>query len=746
MQRSIALGCRLAIGIAIASPVFARGAMTPQEPTATQLPPSTNAMSAETTGALQVHDDTLWGLGDGFKTRFHDQSFEFIPALGDAAPHNMPVHFQLQSVGRGQTLDEVSPALRQHGGLRVDYIRNETIERYDVERNGIKQSFVFDRLPAGHGDLVVRGAFNTELAVTPHDGGLRLDLEGVGGLYIGGVIGIDARGNEVAGSLHYANGMIEMSLPAHFVDRAALPLVLDPFIGSVFTVTPLANNDRDPDVAYDVTNDVYFVVWERIYSSTDYDIHGQRIAPDGTLVGGRVYIQNTGTNEYNPAVANVNVRNHFVVTYTRSNDIKASAVDASDGTIRAEIDVASGTDIQTSSDVGGEATTSDDEALCVWWNQTDQAIEAIQINVSSAFVLSTFDLTTIHSSTFVPPRYPRISKGGGNTGYHMIVYELEYSTTDHDPAFSIVDRNLTILCPAVSCTGALDDQLRPHCDGDGTQWVVAWQTQEATVTSKDDIDCRGVAYDGADTGSYKYVFTSPITSVTADTDDAEYAANVVMTGGSALVAWTDQNSPNYDTYFKSIDPFSCEACESTLQYWLSGTYSWDYNFAGCSQLSGGGTSDEALLVIESYDFGVSSQGDIEARRWDSRDGEIADLGGGCGSDEGRAYANCAIIGNANFEARVISELPSAPAFLIGSSNYSGLPCGSCQLKPDPYSGWVVATTTDAFGQASLAVAIPSDTSIQGMSLYIQWLISEPISPGCYLFGADMTNGLRLTIE
>ena len=75
-----------------------------------------------------------------------------------------------------------------------------------------------------------------------------------------------------------------------------------------------------------------------------------------------------------------------------------------------------------------------------------------------------------------------------------------------------------------------------------------------------------------------------------------------------------------------------------------------------------------------------------------------------------------------------------------------MPCGSCQLMPDPYTGWIAPMTTDSASRAEFNIAIPAGASLTGVNFYLQWLVSEPVTPGCYLFGSDLTNGFRLTIE
>lgn len=707
--------------------------------------------NAAPVASLLERGGVLWAVGSSgdsaYKVRFDSTGPVFVPALGAAAPRNMDVAIRALGCGRGADIAPFGPAERHVVAGAVEYRRAAAVERYDVVPAGIEQSFVFDRLPRGTGDLVVRCDLDTEFSVTPDGAGLRLSLPGVGGMSIGGVTGVDAHGRHAAGSLRFDDGILELRLPGAFVDGAALPLTLDPLIGSVFQAVGNNLDDRDPDVAFDLTNDLYLAVFQRAYSAVDHDIHGQRIARDGSLVGSRIVIELSTTGEFDPAVANVRLRAGFVVAYERSGDIYARGVAAGNGAVSAEIGVATGSATQRVPDLGGEATTADDDAICVWAETSSSSIRAAQIQYAANGTLVRFDPTTIYSSAAVPPNRPRISNGGGRTGHHMIVYEVQNSVSDHDPAFTIVDRNLGMLEEFGLATTANDDQLRPAVDGDGRTWVVAWQTQEAGVPSKDDIVCRAIAWDPQEGALSESAVLSPIEPVADDADDAEASPTVVMQRGSVLVGWTDQDGSNvFNTYCRSLDPLTCTACESATQSWLDGSFAWDYQLAGCSDLAGGGAGDHSLLVFESYDSGGSSTGDVLAQRWEAVDGLTVDVGGGCGDEPGQAYASCAIRGNARFRAQAVTERTFALAWLVASRDVRLQPCGTCSLVPDPYLGFVVATQTDGAGRASFAAAIPNSSIVVGATLYLQWLVHDPLSPGCFLFGSDLTNAVRLTIQ
>ena len=228
---------------------------------------------------LQWLDGELWAAGRDFKVQFEADRLTYTPALGSRAPRNIPLSLRVESFGRGTPREPVGPAQPAADALTASYDRGPFVERYDVTPKGIKQSFVFETLPAGSGDLVVRLRLDTELepsVVGTTDGEILFTAGDLGGVRIGEVIGIDGAGERVRGSMRYQEGTLDLVLPAAFVDEAALPITLDPLIGgSFYAQEPLDN--RDPDVAFDASEGVYLVVFERRFSASDSDIHAQRL-------------------------------------------------------------------------------------------------------------------------------------------------------------------------------------------------------------------------------------------------------------------------------------------------------------------------------------------------------------------------------------------------------------------------------------------------------------------------------------
>ena len=108
----------------------------------------------------------LHGGGPDYRVQSEDGVVIFTPALGGAV-QSQPLAFRFESVRRGgKTLIVAEPAAPSRAGKIVSYAHKGGVrERYEVRADGVHQTFVFDALPPGRGDLIVRGRITTGLPV-----------------------------------------------------------------------------------------------------------------------------------------------------------------------------------------------------------------------------------------------------------------------------------------------------------------------------------------------------------------------------------------------------------------------------------------------------------------------------------------------------------------------------------------------------------------------------------------------------
>jgi hypothetical protein len=683
---------------------------------------------------LHPLDGALWGVGPDYKAAFRNGGVELTPALGMRAPRNFPLGLRVAAIGRGAELPPVAAAEPSQHGMQVRYERESCSERYDVGPEGIAQSFVFARLPAGDGDLVVRLAVTTELPLARADAnGLRFELPDVGGVQIGAVTGIDARGRQQPGSITFGGDTIELRLPATFVDNAALPLVLDPQIGPVFTVLASTFDYQNPDLARLHGANESLCVFERQISATDRDVRAIRLQPSGSPAGSLVAITTGTGDDRAPAAGSILQSGVYMIAYERGGDVFARALPG--GVPTGEATVANGADTQQAPDIGSEATTADNDCLVVWHNSSQTKIQAAQMNYVAAGSVNVFgqvDLAAALSGTYILGR-PRIAHDGGDTGRFMVVYPQSLIAGSTKARAVVTDRNLAILA-ADAVSVATDDQDSVDVDGDGTSWTVVFESEPTEGTGDNRI--VGVSTYWRENGNTLWIGSQNVITDIANVDEIDPA--VGMMDRSAAVAWRRRAGPgstNTEVFMKTIDNIVCSECEPTVL--LANTAAIETNLAIEA------TGAEGALVL--WEADVSGTGDLFGVAWEARDGDTSAYPVGCGGT--LAMAGCARVGNLNcyLQLRDVPAATLAPHIVL-SALATNLACGPCTLMADPFGGYVSPQSAAANGTAFYNLQIPNNSSLSGMSFWLQWIVPTGPSGQCTFLNANFSSALRVTVE
>jgi len=705
------------------------------------------AVSGESFG-LGVHDGVLVGAGPGWKARFAAGGFEFTPALGERAPRNLPLAFSLESIRRGEGAFHLAPPEGVAPNVEGTVVRYErgggVTETIEVRAEGIEQSFLFETLPPGSGDLVVRGRVTTELAASSIGewvGEIRFEVEGLGGVRVDSVLGIDAEGARAPGWLRFDGTHLEIGLPASFVETAALPLVLDPLVGPVIGgFGSVAQDNLNPDVAYDATNGVYLVVWERISSSTDHDIFGQRVSANGTFVGAFILIEGGTDYATKPSVANVNQTDRFLVAYQKAAgsagpfDVFARAVDAATGAVSAALTVAGNAGDDIDPDVGGNRVFNilgGGARAIVVWEWVGFGVQARVVSVPASPAAPTNVTGGFAVSVGAGVGNPSISKHGGAGSRCLVVWNLEPAVAGQNTIQGrVVDFTGALLTPV----GGISNQLGlaeadPGVDTkDGTEFLVAW-------VRGPDLVRRKMMFSGNSLVTAGTVSTLAVVS--------SEAPEVGYTGEEYLVSWwRDQILVGPEVLVTNLDAPTCIQCGVGI---LAGD---SVGPKVATQWSGGSAGDEALLVwTETVPpmFPLPQLQQIRAQRYRSDVGQVTDLGGGCGTG-GTASAVCATPGTFNFTHRLTGAIvpaPSAPVFLvIGLGESLNFPCGPCTLVPDPFSAVLRSATYNLLAADSFS--LPADPGLVGLTIVEQWVIPKP-SGACGAIGSDLSNAIQIVI-
>ncbi len=256
----------------------------------------------------------LWAMGSDWKASFDSAGFQFIPFFGSQAPRNFPLRVELDQVTVGGEPIVLAPGEPEQHGFAVRTARGGLTEVVDTSLRSVEQSWVFATLP-NRGEIAVEVRIDGEFTAEASADGLRFRNE-FGAVSYEKAVAVDAAGAQITLPIRWTGTEAHILVPATFVAKAQLPLVVDPLLSSVSgigTGASAAQLQRDADVATIQSVDRRCVTWRRQWSATDQDCWGQVF--DGTLtaVAPAFTIDFTGLDWLAPAVAGNDYSQGFLV-------------------------------------------------------------------------------------------------------------------------------------------------------------------------------------------------------------------------------------------------------------------------------------------------------------------------------------------------------------------------------------------------------------------------------------------------
>ncbi len=692
---------------------------------------------------IDGQDGVLRAAGPDYTARFEASGVTFTPALGVRVQAPATMHCRLEHVRRGsaRVFEATQPVPPSVHDRQVRYQHSAQLrEVHDVRRDGIEQSFVFAERPAGVGDLVVGLCLTTDLVLTEATAtGLCFERPGVGGVCIGAVTGIDANGARAAGTLRVDGSLLELCLPAAFVDTAAYPLVVDPMIGSNVTLgNGAAGIDRQPSVAFDETSQRYLVVWNVELSATDAEVWAQFVTALGNPVGNAILVDGNARTGLRPAVASINDSNRFLLAWGRAamqgttpyTQARYASMTASNGTLSASTYFAgNATTTPTGLAVGGNSRESavvdyEDALVAATLHGTNDTAYCWPVSVpATGNPVAAGGLTQLDSTAGTLASLA-VTKHAGNGGRWMVTFVRTVGLSGV-VRMSLVDANAT-LCqqatlPSPGLVGSAAVATR-----DGFEFLVAYENS-------------GLGQLGAHRCSYTGGCGAGVLTIGALVDPVQAPGvhahpELECVRDKYVMSWEARTSASATSDIRVRGLSLVDGSPAGAIYYAGGTSTpllGEQGSAIASRWSGGDTtSDEALVVW--------SSGVIVGRRFEAIGaGTVTSLGGACGTtglNDFASYSGTPALGT-SFTIELLAQTAPVLALIVGFSQ-APFACGPCTIVP---SGDVLLP-----GGAPVQVDVPMVPQLIGFELYAQWMQLRP--SGCPLLpGFGFSNTLKFTV-
>ncbi|MCU0865364.1 MAG: hypothetical protein MUC36_16395 [Planctomycetes bacterium] len=260
-------------------------------------------------------DGPLWALGTAWKGSFDGTGFTTIPFFGSHAPRNFPLRLELAqaTVGGKALLLPAGQPVESAGTVRT--ARGALTEVVETRLDSLEQSFVFETLPS-RGAIAVDVRITGELQPSLLDNGIRFGNE-FGHVDYTKAVAIDAKGERLPLAITWTGEAAHMEIPASFVERAQLPIVLDPVLNYWFGIASgQTQYQHDSDVATIQASGIggrTLIVYQRDYSLGDTDVWGVMFDNALNLVQTDFMIDFTSAHHTKIAVAGNNDSQNFLL-------------------------------------------------------------------------------------------------------------------------------------------------------------------------------------------------------------------------------------------------------------------------------------------------------------------------------------------------------------------------------------------------------------------------------------------------
>ena len=524
--------------------------------------------------------------------------------------------------------------------------------------------------------------------------------------------------------------VLEFGLPAAFVERAELPLVLDPLLGSSVAWFPGAMNNSPSDAAYLDGSTLI------VYKSAPHELRGRmydsQLGLDATFVldslnlGDRVLRPVIGTLE-NPSLP------YFVVAWevdlngSTDHDLVYSVIEPGGNGPALSGFLDSG----NTNDIHVDLSRGSVECAAVW-EEEGGGIRGRVLKVTGFQPTLTVEAERV-VSTDTTDRRPAI--GSFDNSARLAVWLRDSGTLYQ--VWGTYWTGATPDNPDSALYSAANPLSEPDCDAGGKDdFFMVWAEAEGPLGTENDIRGRRVFFPG---GAGTRVL-GPVHDIESEASDDELRPLIRFTGNAYLVAFYDQvGAP--DTFWsletRWLDPMNGTILEGATVRIVNQLSRFGFR----ARDRQGFNIDTGMLTWPDVQGGTEW---IYRQQLESPGGFFNDIPlSGC-ADGGETRVSTLSDENPGFRIELWNGEPDQPAYLVTAPSRLDLPVGLGLLVPDAQIADVsTVPTTTPDGWAGLDLPLPPGLS--GATFYAQWLtLADDVT--CTGYRVNLAEALELTID
>ena len=387
-----------------------------------------------------AENGVIHSLARNYKAQFSPAGITYSSRDGE----HLTLSLQSASVGgRSLKLDaHAQPAL---DGNSISIDRGALVEHYELTPDSVEQLFTVNHLNQ-KGDLVLTIAASMPSMIANETTDSLQFAGSRGAINYSKAVLVDNANARTNLSTTVTNGVIEIRVPESVLSQSQFPITVDPVISSGLAYG-LTSDYGNADVAFDVTNNHFAVVFEYNFSPVDGDIVSLLLDSAGVIVPNSIDFPDfTNDNWRNPSVANNNIANVFMVAaergFTPARGIWGNTINPATGVVGSQFEMINGGGGEkTNPDIGGD-------------------------------------------SLLFPPTY------------FMVVWEWAFAAGDHEIAGRLFTAAGTQQGGEIFLDLSADNQTNPAISKSnlGNKWMIVWQSTFGP--GDEDIHAAVVHWDG----------------------------------------------------------------------------------------------------------------------------------------------------------------------------------------------------------------------------------------------------------